>query len=196
MALLSKGFSLISGGFCRRILARRRRLAEASGLRRQRLEQRRARIVRRARGAHDALDLVAAALGVEGWLGFKYISTPTARELAKVSLHHACLWGDVAEIDRHLERGVDINAPDETIHASPLHWMCLSGIPVEVARQQGGYIKEEKRLKVVWHLIANGADMNQQITDGKSAGSTPLNLARECGDNEVTELLEQHGALT
>ena len=43
------------------VLARRRRLAEAGGLRRQRLEQRRARIVRRARGAHDALDLVAAA---------------------------------------------------------------------------------------------------------------------------------------
>jgi len=73
------------------------------------------------------IGLAAAALGVEGWLGFKYISTPTARELAKVSLHHACLCGDVAEIDRHLERGVDINAPDETIHASPLHWMCLSG---------------------------------------------------------------------
>ena len=99
-------------------------------------------IAMESEGKTSLIGLAAAALGVEG-LGFKYISTPTARELAKVSLHHACLW---AEIDRHLERGVDINAPDETIHASPLHWMCLSGIPVEVARQQGGYIKEEKRL--------------------------------------------------
>ena len=74
--------------------------------------------------------------------------------------------------------------------------MCLSGIPVEVARQQGGYIKEEKRLGVVLHLIANGADVNQQITDGKAAGATPLDLARECGENEVTELLEKHGAVS
>ena len=78
---------------------------------------------------------LAEALGVVGWLEFKYVLTPTVWELVKVSLHHACRGGDVAEIDRHLESGVDINASDETIHASPLHWMCLSGIPVEVARQ-------------------------------------------------------------
>ena len=149
-----------------------------------------------SKGKTSMIGLAAAALGVVGWLGFNYISTPTARELAKVSLHHACLWGMLPRSIDISRCGVDINAFDETIHASPLHWMCLSGIPVEVSRQQGGYIKEEKRLEVVRHLIANGADMNQQITDGKSAGSTPLDLARECGENEVTELLEQHGALT
>ena len=153
-------------------------------------------IAMESEGKTSLIGLAAAVLGVVGWLGFKYISTPTARELAKVSLHHACLWGDVAEIDRHLESGVDINAPDETIYASPLHWICLSGIPVEVARQQGGYIKEEKRLEVVRHLIASGADVNQQITDGKAAGATPLDLARECGENEVAELLEKHGAVS
>ena len=60
-------------------------------------------IAMESEGKTSMIGLAAAALGVEGCLGFKYISTPTARELAKVSLHHACLWGDVAEIDRHLE---------------------------------------------------------------------------------------------
>jgi len=147
-------------------------------------------------GQISVTGLVVGVLGVAGWVGFAILSKPTLRELAKGSIHHACLLGDVAEIDRHIESGVDINAPDETIYASPLHWMCLSGIPVEVARQQGGYIKEEKRLGVVLHLIANGADVNQQITDGKAAGATPLDLARECGENEVTELLEKHGAVS
>ena len=69
--------------------------------------------------------LVVGVLGVAGWVGFAILSEPTLRELAKGSIHHACLLGDVAEIDRHIESGVDINAPDETIYASPLHWMCL-----------------------------------------------------------------------
>ena len=94
-----------------------------------------------SKGKTSMIGLAAAALGVVGWLGFNYISTPTARELAKVSLHHACLWGMLPRSIDISRCGVDINAFDETIHASPLHWMCLSGIPVEVSRQQGGYIK-------------------------------------------------------
>jgi hypothetical protein len=46
------------------------------------------------------------------------------------------------------------------------------------------------------YIIANGVDVNRQITDGKAAGVTPLDLARGCGEDEVTEMLEQHGALT
>ena len=129
-------------------------------------------------------------------LGLRFCPSPLCGSWSRVLSTTPCLLGDVAEIDRHIESGVDIKAPDETIYASPLHWMCLSGIPVEVARQQGGYIKEEKRLGVVRHLIANGADVNQQITAGKAAGATPLDLARECGENEVTELLEKHGAVS
>jgi len=147
-------------------------------------------------GQTSMIGMVVGVLGVAGWVGFAFLSNPTSRELAKVSIHHACLWGDVAEIDRHLGSGIDINTPDETLHASPLHWMCFSGIPVDVARHKGGYFKEETRLEVVRHLIANGADVNFRVTQGEVAGVTPLDLARECGEKEVAELLEQHGALS
>ncbi|MGB1726289.1 MAG: hypothetical protein ACPHJZ_08205, partial [Limisphaerales bacterium] len=132
-----------------------------------------------------------------GWIGFAFLSKPTLRELAKGSIHHACLLGDVVEIDRHLANGTDVNLRDESLaYASPLHWMCLQESSITIDRHKGGYFLERTRLEVVKHLIANGADVNLRITKGEVAGMTPLDLARLNEENEVAELLEQHGGVS
>ena len=60
-------------------------------------------------GQTSLIGLVVGVLAVAGWIGFAFLSKPTLRELAKGSIHHACLLGDVVEIDRHLANGTDVN---------------------------------------------------------------------------------------
>ena len=148
-------------------------------------------------GQTSLIGLVVGVLAVAGWIGFAFLSKPTLRELAKGSIHHACLLGDVVEIDRHLANGTDVNLRDESLAcASPLHWMCLQESSITIDRHKGGYFLERTRLEVVKHLIANGADLNLRITKGEVAGMTPLDLARLNEENEVAELLEQHGGVS
>ena len=148
-------------------------------------------------GQISVIGLVVGVLGLAGWVGFAILSKPTLRELAKGSIHHACLLGDVAEIDRHLANGTDVNLPDELLTcASPLHWMCLQESSITIDRHKGGYFLEGTRLEIVEHLIANGADVNLRIKKGEVAGMTPLDLARLNEENEVADLLEKHGAVS
>ena len=148
-------------------------------------------------GQTSLIGLVVGVLAVAGWIGFGFLSKPTLRELAKGSIHHVCLLGDVVEIDRHLANGTDVNLRDESLAcASPLHWMCLQESSITIDRHKGGYFLERTRLEVVKHLIANGADLNLRITKGEVAGMTPLDLARLNEENEVAELLEQHGGVS
>ena len=148
-------------------------------------------------GQISVIGLVVGVLGVAGWVGFAILSKPTLRGLAKGSIHHACLLGDVVEIDRHLANGTDVNLRDQSLAcASPLHWMCLQESSITIDRHKGGYFLERTRLEVVKHLIANGADVNLRITKGEVAGMTPLDLARLNEENEVAELLEKHGAVS
>ena len=66
-------------------------------------------------GQTSLIGLVVGVLAVAGWIGFAFLSKPTLREFAKGSIHHACLLGDVAEIDRHLANGTDVNSLDESL---------------------------------------------------------------------------------
>ena len=148
-------------------------------------------------GQTSTIGLAVSVLGLAGWVGFAILSKPTLRELAKGSIHHACLLGDFAEIDRHLANGTDVNLPDELLTcASPLHWMCLQESSITIDRHKGGYFLEGTRLEIVEHLIANGADVNLRIKKGEVAGMTPLDLARLNEENEVADLLEKHGAVS
>ena len=148
-------------------------------------------------GQTSLIGLVVGVLAVAGWIGFGFLSKPTLRELAKGSIHHACLLGDVAEIYRHLANGTDVNSLDESLAcASPLHWMCLQERSITIDRYKGGYFLEGTRLEIVRHLIANGADVNLKLTKGECAGMTPLDLARLNEENEVADLLEQHGGVS
>jgi len=148
-------------------------------------------------GQISVIGLVVGVLGVAGWVGFAILSKPTLRGLDKGSIHHSCLLGDVAEIDRHLANGTDVNLPDELLECtSPLHWMCLQESSITIARYKGGYFLEGTRLEIVRHLIANGADVNLKLTKGECAGMTPLDLARLNEENEVAVLLEKHGAVS
>jgi hypothetical protein len=74
--------------------------------------------------------------------------------------------------------------------------MCLQESSISIDRHKCGYFLERTRLEVVKHLIANGADVNLRITKGEVAGMTPLDLARLNEENEVAELLEQHGGVS
>ena len=74
--------------------------------------------------------------------------------------------------------------------------MCLQESSITIARYKGGYFLEGTRLEIVRHLIANGADVNLQLTKGECAGMTPLDLARLNEENEVAELLEKHEAVS
>ena len=148
-------------------------------------------------GQTSLIGLVVGVLAVAGWIGFAFLSQPTLRELAKGSIHHACLLGDVAEIDRHLANGTAVNSPDDALAcASPLHWMCLQESSITIDRYKGGYFLEGTRLEIVRHLIANCADVNLRITKGEVPCMTPLDLARLNGEMEVAELLEQHGGVS
>jgi len=148
-------------------------------------------------GQTSLIGLVVGVLAVAGWIGFAFLSKPTLRELAKGSIHHACLLEDVVEIDRHLANGTDVNLRDKSLAcASPLHWMCLQESSITIDRLKGGYFLERTRLEFVKHLIANGADVNLRITKGEVAGMTPLDLTRLNVENEVAELLEKHGAVS
>ena len=148
-------------------------------------------------GQISVIGLVVGVLGGAGWFGFAILSKPTLRELAKGSIHHACLLGGVAEIDRHLANGTDVNSPDELLAcASPLHWMCLQESSITIARYKGGYFLEGTRLEIVRHLIAKGADVNLKLTKAEFAGMTPLDLARLNEENEVAVLLEKQGAVS
>lgn len=148
-------------------------------------------------GQTSIIGLMVSVLGLAGWVGFSILSKPTLRELAKGSIHHACLLGDVAEIDRHLANGTDVNLPDELLTcASPLHWICLQESSITIDRHKSEYFLEGTRLEIVEHLIANGADVNLRIKKGEVAGMTPLDLARLNEENEVADLLEKHGAVS
>ena len=82
-------------------------------------------------------------------------------------IHDAAKSGDNAGVQAELDKGVDVNAKDNT-GRTPLHDAANWG-----------------RKEIVELLIAKGADVNAK---GKY-GETPLQFAAFNGDREIAELL-------
>lgn len=88
------------------------------------------------------------------------------------TIHEAALKGDLADVKRHLQRGVAVNATDN-FGMTPLHWAITSG-----HKDLAGW------------LIGKSAEVN--ATDKK--GITPLSLVAAKGNKELAEWLIGKGA--
>ena len=73
----------------------------------------------------------------------------------KEQLHFAAQDGNLAEVQRLVDSGYDVNAFDEDLYFTPLHYAA-----------KGGHVK------VMKYLISVGADVNAH--NPKAAGETPL----------------------
>jgi len=96
-------------------------------------------------------------------------------QFEREKLHSAAQEGDLAEVNRLVEEGYDVNAFDDDLPLTPLH-----------------YAVREGHLEVAGYLLSVGADVNAH--DESRIGETPLGeVAGNCSF-EIASLLIQHGA--
>jgi ankyrin repeat protein len=86
------------------------------------------------------------------------------------SLHKSVEKGDVSEMERCLQKGIDVNALDP-YGRTPL--MCAAG-----------------DLRIATYLVERGADVNARNDEGE----TPLMYADERGHQDVADYLVKKGA--
>jgi hypothetical protein len=89
-------------------------------------------------------------------------------------LHVAALGGDMAEVNRLVEAGADVNAVS-VYQATPLHWAV-----------QGSSVKPD----ILSYLVKHGADVNAK----NMWGATPLHLTSSFGNVPATRRLLELGA--
>lgn len=87
-----------------------------------------------------------------------------------LGLHKAAARGDLEQVDRYLQKGVDVDARDGC-GRTPLMWTLSNPA-------------------VVRHLVEHGADVNARDINGE----TPLMKAAFLGQADVVELLCEQGA--
>ena len=93
----------------------------------------------------------------------------------KEQLHFAAQDGDLAEVQRLVERGGDVNALDADLSFTPLHYAA-----------RGGHIE------VMKYLLSVGADVNAHDPD--VSGETPLGEVAQNCSFEVAKILIEAGA--
>ena len=91
------------------------------------------------------------------------------------ALHYAAYCGDMSELLRQLDAGVDPNAIDQYRGYAPLHWLA------DMAATGG------PRVEMLQLLVARGADVN--LLSGN--GETAVALAREAGTLGAEELEQE-----
>jgi ankyrin repeat protein len=90
-------------------------------------------------------------------------------------LHRAAADGDLAEVQRLVALGYDVNAFDDGTDMTPLH-----------------YAAEHEHYQVMRYLLSAGANINARRED--RAGNTPLrHVAKTCAP-EMAQFLVDHGA--
>ena len=123
---------------------------------------------------HLLLTTIAAVL-VVGCATTQQPEPPTA-EAPDISIHEAAEEENIEAVKQHLAAGTDVNAKDEGRgNATPLHLATVSG-----------------HKEIVALLIAEGADVNAKIDDGK----TPLDYAILFKHTKTADLLRKHGGKT
>ena len=126
---------------------------------------------------------------------------------ATTSIHDAVKQKNLAEVQRWLDQGIDINQQDNDGN-TPLHKAAYNGHKnvVECLVTHGAHINQQDNYgrtplhgavininndqNVVEYLIAHGANVNQQDT----YGIIPLHYAAMVGHHNIVEYLIVHGA--
>ena len=90
-------------------------------------------------------------------------------------LHEAAAQGDLAKVKELAEKGADINAFDEDLSRTPLHYAVIAG-----------------HRDVAAYLLSVGADVNAH--EEAKIGETPLGTVAATCSYEMAELLINAGA--
>ena len=125
------------------------------------------------------------------------------------TIHEAAKNDDLADVERHLQNGVDVDARDKNgftplklammkaMFAGELDmakFLLAHGADVDATMEDGVtylmMVAGMGKLYMVKFLVAEGANIKARNVDGH----TPLMLAEGKGHLDVAEFLKQHGA--
>jgi ankyrin repeat protein/beta-lactamase regulating signal transducer with metallopeptidase domain len=119
---------------------------------------------------------------LEGWTSFRYAVRRGNRELfelfvakgANASDFHTAAWlGDLNRVKRFVEQGIDVNAKDDQLNWTALHWATFTG-----------------QKNIVGFLLIRGAKVNAK----GEFSCTPLHYAAGGDERELVELFLAKGA--
>jgi len=122
------------------------------------------------------------------------------------TIHEAAAKGDLADVKRHLQKGMDVNIKDDNDWTPLLYsafngkqdvvvFLISKGADVNAASRITGWTPlhvaaDKGHLDVVKILVGSGANVNAK----DSIGMTPINSALGDNHKDVIEFLKQHGA--
>ena len=126
-------------------------------------------------------------------------------------IHIAAKSGDLARIQKELDKGTDVNAKNNNGdtpllrallfgHEEVAALLIAAGADVNAKTNSGRTPLHDAAYwghkEIVELLIAEGADVNAIITSGESKGVTPLDVASQYKETEIPDLLRKHGGKT
>jgi cytohesin len=108
-------------------------------------------------------------------------------------LHNAAATGQASFVELLIDSGADVNARDKK-GLTPLHWASakgrLRGFLVDWGLLHSEMVSNKDYDKTIERLIGAGADLNAKNKKGR----TPLAVAKKSKNQDVVDLLQQHGA--